>query len=101
MLDARHPQQRYTSTALRTIAEPDIDIMNSDSDRIKELACKELYGTVFDVWVNSGRALTYSRELSEYFRVVVSPLLMEHLPTEEEFVGILLMEQARRKRESR
>jgi hypothetical protein len=69
----------------------------SESDSIKDLARKELYGTVFDVWVTSGRDLTYSNELWEYFCIVVSPMMMEHMPTQQEFFGILLMEQNRRR----
>ena len=70
----------------------------SESDRIKKLAEKELYPTVFDVWVDSGRDLKYSRELWDYFCLVVSPVMMECMPDEEEFLGILLTEQNRRHR---
>ena len=77
---------------IRICAEEDL----SEADRIKELARKELYGTVFDVWMDSGRDLRYSNELWQYFCIVVSPVMMEHMPTQEEFYGILLMEQMRR-----
>ena len=56
-----------------------------------------MYSTVFDVWVDSGRDLKYSPELWDYFCVVVSPVMMEHMPSEEEFIGILLTEQNRRR----
>jgi hypothetical protein len=74
---------------------------NSDSGLIKEMARRELYATVFDVWVSSGRELKYSPQLWDYFCVVVAPLMMEHTPTEEEFFGILLMEQTKRMKPQR
>lgn len=70
----------------------------TESNRIKQLAEKELYRTVFDVWVDSGRDLKYSRELWDYFCVVVSPNMMAQMPDEEEFIGILPTEQNRRRR---
>ncbi len=56
----------------------------SEAELIKELAQRDLYKTVFDVWVSSGRDLKYTQGLWEYFDVVVSPIMIEHTPSQEE-----------------
>ena len=77
--------------------QPPIQIRTAnqaESNRIMQLAEKELYATVFDVWADSGRDLNYSRQLWDYFCVVVSPVMMAQMPDEKELIGILLEHRA-------
>ena len=67
-----------------------------DAALMKLMAEQGYYRSIFDVWVSSGRELTYSKELSAYFSVVAAPVMKELLPDEEEFLEILRREQERR-----